>query len=222
MPGDCRETVNSDIVSGMIAGTFTCDGVDDIANDPLAATQVVPNNFNPTGTASGTLLVQKCGAGTGPPFIHETASLNNELSTQESFSILAAQGRANQCTIINKQVPYQVLTAANTATPGTTQTVTLLQLFPGWQVCSLSAHVKTAFSGGSISALTMGIGDSGGTSTQYQSAIDLMATGTTVSAANTFTSSSGVVQMNFTSTTDNITSLTAGEVDIQIGVIVRP
>ena len=37
-----------------------------------------------------------------------------------------------------------------------------------------------------VSALTMSIGDSGGTSTQYQSAIDLMATGTTVSAANTF------------------------------------
>lgn len=210
-----RETLNSTVISAMIAGTFNCDGVNDIGNDPIMATQVTPNVYNPSAAGSYNTTWYASG-------VHETAAANLELSTQEAFSILAGQGRVNQCTVINKQIPYQVVTAANAATPGLTQTVTLLQLFPGWQVCSLSSHVIAGFSGTSISALHMTVGDSGGTATQYQSSVDLTATGTSVAAANTFTSASGVVQMNFTALGANLTALSAGEVDIQIGVIVKP
>lgn len=210
----CRETVNSDMIAGAIAGTFSCDGVDDNANDPIMATQVVPNNYNPSGTPSFNSTWYNGG-------LHATAAAQVEMATQENFALLAAQGRAAQCTVIRKQVPYQVITAANAATGSTTQTVTLLQLFPGWQVCSLTANVKTAFTG--TTTLTMSIGDSGGSATTYVAASSLTSTGSAFTPVlPIYVSSSGIVQMNFTSTVSNLTALTAGEVDIDIGVVVNP
>lgn len=212
-----REALNTSIVSGMIAGTFNCDAVSDIANDPILATQTVPNGFNPSGSSSFNSTWFADG-------VHESAAANLEMSTQESFSIAAARGTTNGCTIINKRIPYQVIVAANTASAGTTQTVNLLQLFPGWQVCSLSTDTITAFVGTGVTGLTVSIGDSGtgGSATTYASAFSLTATGRQASIYPTFASVNGIAQLNFTSTGANLTALTAGEFDVQIGVVIKP
>jgi len=109
---------------------------------------------------------------------------------------------------------------AGVGTPATTLTLPVLQLFPGWQVCSLSVNVTTAYTG--PTTLTMSIGDSTGTATQYLAPTNLMATGTTIASPPTFASSNGVVQLNFISTVANINAITGGNVNVNIGVIVRP
>ncbi len=68
-----------------------------------------------------------------------------------------------------------------------------------------------------MTGLSMSLGDSTGTSTTYQSAQSLTATGT-VTSIPTFTSANGVVQMNFTSVGGNLAAMTAGNINLQIGV----
>ena len=157
-----RETLNSDAISGWVAGTFNGDAVDDNANDPIAATQVTPNTYNPSAASScnATWFDSDC--------VHFTAAMNAEMASGESAAIKLVQGRLNTCTIVQKQIPYQVLVAANTASPGLTQTIPLgIQLAKGENVCSLSENITSAFTG--PTTLTMSVGNSGGSTTSYQS-----------------------------------------------------
>jgi hypothetical protein len=281
-----REGVLSSVISGEIAGTLNYDAVDDIAEDPIAATQTLPSAYLPAvgsnnvvscsysspnascvltsaipnyqcypgalwnmtvtgvGQYTGLKVLAACSGstvtfpavncsctstgtaiflGNGKWFsdgTHTTAAMNQEWSTQEAASILAANGALNTCTVIQKQIPYQVPVNVNQASPGLTATVPLLQLFPNWQVCSLSVNVTTAYAG--TTTMTMSIGDSGGTSTTYLGATNMQATGSTVAATPTFVSNSGMIQMNFISTGTNINTATAGNVNVDIGVIMRP
>lgn len=282
-----REAVNADVISGALAGTFDFTGVDDIADDPIAATQVFPNSYSTTppefemsscttsgGTATcsvtvpsyacyqgaeftisgvvggsnynGTFGLTACtgssisfiggtsGSGSGglatylfnPAWwndgIHENPALIAEMSTQEAASKLAAQGKMKSCFQIKKTIPWQVLAASQASTQALTQTIPLLQLFPGWQVCSIQANVSTAFSGSGISTLTMSIGDSNGSSTQYSSAVSIKSTGWAIAPTTSVsvpTTPNGMVQMNFTATGADVALVSAGQMTISIGVV---
>ena len=131
--------------------------------------------------------------------------------------MMAANGSLNSCYVIKKQVPWQVLAAANQASPGLTQTVPLLQLFPNWQVCSLAINVTPVFAG--TTTLTMSIGDSSGTATTYLAATTLETAGPAVASLAPFVSANGMVNMYFTSTGTNLNTVSAGNVEIDIGVI---
>jgi hypothetical protein len=209
-----RQSLDSLVTNTWTNGSFACDGVDDTANDPLVATQTVPNAFNPAGATSYNNAWYSDGT-------HPNAALNAEIASQESVATLAGQGRLSSCKTITKQIPYQVFTAANTASPSTTQTIPILQLGPGWQVCSLSTQVANAFVGTGITASTFAIGDSTGTTTQYLAATNLLTTGTT-SSAPTFVSASGIVQLVLSATGGNLTAFTAGNLTVNIGVTLGP
>lgn len=298
-----REGVLASVLSAATAtpSTFNWTGVDDIADDPIAATQTLPNSYLPAASAltvstgsysspnasitfttavpvkycypgalfnmvvtgvgqySGSKILASCSgstitfaatncvctpsAGTGTFIsnglfyidgLHYSAAFNKELSTQEAFSVKAASGLATPCTVIQKTIPYQVPQIANDATPGLTLTMPLLQLFPGWQLCSLSMSTVTTspvpggtagvpFTGSTTLTLSIGDSGSGGSATSYLPAQNLMtATETAASAFTPFRSNSGIVQLNFTATGANLNALTAGNVNVSIGVQVRP
>ena len=85
----------------------------------------------------------------------------------------------------------------------------------------MRADVQTAFTGG-FATLTMSIGDSNGTATQYGAAGNIMATGQAVPPNNNPTvptTANGMVQLNFISTVANIDTVTAGYLTVSIGVI---
>ena len=206
-----RETYNSDALSGWAAATLNVDAVNDNANDPIAATQVTPNVYNPSAASScnATWFDSDC--------VHFTAALNAELAPAESAAMKLAQGRLNTCTIVQKQIPYQVLVAANTASPSLSQTIPLgIQLKKGENVCSLSENVTSAFTG--PTTLTMSVGNSGGSTTSYQSAFSLMATGDTT-ASPTYVATGGAVNVTFTATGANLSTVTGGNLVVNIGLI---
>lgn len=282
-----RESTMASVSSGALAGTFNFTGVDDIANDPIAATQTVPNSYaaatsinvsSATGTGSvatltlasavpsyecfagavwtiagvtpsgynATVSLNSCSgstisypnttisAGSGGTAtynynlawyldgIHEGPDLIAEMASQEAASQLAAQGRMKTCTLITKTIPWQVLAASQATTQATTQTIPLLQLWPGWQVCSVQANVTTPFSGSGISALTMSLGDSNGTTTQYSPAGSITSSGWAVTPNTDVlvpSTPKGMVQMNFTATGANVANVSAGQMTITIGVV---
>ena len=153
--------------------------------------------------------------------MHENGRLIKEMAPRESLAQLSAQGRLKKCTVVPIRIPWQVLGAAQATTSALTQTIPLFQLWPGMQVCSVSANVSTAFAG-SYATLTMSIGDSNGTATQYAAAGNAMATGQIVPPNNNPTvptTANGMVQLNFTATVANIDTSTAGEMTVSIGVI---
>jgi lysophospholipase L1-like esterase len=221
-----REAYNADLIAGALAGTLNCDGVDDEADDPIAATQISPNNFNTTASVFPTGLTNHVTPGSFNPTwtvdgIHLTGAGNKELSTLESFALLAGQGRADKCTLVNFQIPWQVVQSANAVTPSLAQTIPLTQLFTGWQMCGQpSVHVTTAYVG--TTTLTISIGDSTGSATQYLGATSLKSTGTTLGSTAAFVSADGVVQLTFTATGTNLNTVSAGNAIIQIGLQVRP
>lgn len=197
--------------TGMIVPAVSCSGSSVVLNIWF------PNTVTVQGTAQYYYNPQWFFDG-----IHENANLIGEMASQENVAILAAQNRLKDCTVVTKTIPWQVLAASQATTAGTTQTIPLLQLYPGWQVCSVAANVSSGFSGTGIATLTMSIGDSNGTATQYSSAGNIMATGWAV-APNTNptvpSSPNGMVQMNLTSTGGNIAAVSAGQMTVSIGVI---
>ena len=206
-----RETLNSDAISGWVAGTFNGDAIDDNANDPIAATQVTPNTYNPSAAESCNTTWFD------PDCTHFTAALNAEMASGESAAIKLVQGRLNTCTIVQKQIPYQVLVAANTASPGLTQTIPLgIQLAKGENVCSLSENITSAFTG--PTTLTMSVGNSGGSTTSYQSAFSLMSGGDTT-ASPTYVGPGGAVNVTFTATGANLSTVSGGNMVVNVGVI---
>ena len=172
---------------------------------------------SPGGTGTGGTATYSYNGNWYADGTHPLPTLNQEISTQEAASMMAAKGSLNSCYVIKKQVPWQVLAAANQASPGLTQTVPLLQLFPKWQVCSLAINVTPVFAG--TTTLTMSIGDSSGTATTYLAATTLETAGPAVASLAPFVSANGMVNMYFTSTGTNLNTVSAGNVEIDIGVI---
>ena len=187
---------NPTIFNGAFS-TISCSG-----NTLTTIGPQTPEHFVSGGTASLSYNPRYYFDGT-----HPSANFNVNTSTQDSAAILAAQGRMKKCTTITKQIPWQVLGASQATTSALTQTIPLLQLFPGWSVCSVRADVQTAFTGG-FATLTMSIGDSNGTATQYGAAGNIMATGQAVPPNNNPTvptTANGMVQLNFISTVATLT-----------------
>jgi len=113
------------------------------------------------------------------------------------------------------------ITHADLTDNDTSQTINLYTLTKGSAVLGVRIKHSTAFSGGSVSALTVSIGAAAGSATTFASAFDIFqaAAVTTFQMTNSFnaaTYADDTVQAVFTSTTDNLVNLTAGSVDIDI------
>lgn len=116
------------------------------------------------------------------------------------------------------------LTEAGSGTP---QTINLISLPANSVVVYARAKTSTAFSGGSISAITLTVGDTG-SATRYLGSYDLFAavsdTNLSQNAAITPWDNAATfnVQGTFNPTGDSLANLTAGAVAITIGFIVIP
>lgn len=207
-----RETLNTNLVNAWVGGTLGCDGLADEDGDPLAATQVTPNRYLPTGTSAFNSTYYLDG-------IHYTAVLDNEMANGDSCALADLVGRLNQPCWITRQIPFKVLGIfANTS-----QVVNLVQLGPGWQVCGVKENVSVAFAGTSITGLTATVGDSTGTATQYLASQSLLATGGPAPNMNpNYLSTHGIVQATFASVGANMSALTAGAMNIDVCVVNIP
>lgn len=206
-----REIFNSAVISDWVGGTLGCDGVADEANNPIIATQVTPNNFQPTAAGSYNSTYFFDG-------IHYTAAGDTTLANQDTCSVADVLGQMNQPCWVNLSVPFKVLSTFT----GASQVLPILQLGPNWQVCGVKMQTTTAFAGTSITATTLSIGDSTGTSTQYLSSQSTFATGSQMTLSPSYVSTHGVVQGTFTSTGGNLSALTAGNVNIDVCVVDVP
>jgi hypothetical protein len=86
----------------------------------------------------------------------------------------------------------------------------------------VAAVSRTAIAGGSVSALTVSLGDSG-SATRFGAAFDIFnkAAGTWIAPTDTKTLLAGtfILKLAFTSTSANLNALTAGEIDILIRLV---
>lgn len=127
------------------------------------------------------------------------------------------------------RVSHAVLTDADTS-----QDITLFTISAGARVVDVWAYVSTAMAGGSVSAVTMAVGDTDvdGLAEEH----DVLGTGNgvwilegqgntdkgaylydgTVHARAKIYTSATAIKARFVSTTDNLVNLTAGEVDVYI------
>lgn len=130
---------------------------------------------------------------------------------------------------INGSQMYWVKTSigeASLTAAATTQNITLFDVPANGTVTAVRIKESTIFSGGSSTALTVSVGRSG-TETEYAPAWSLM---TTVSATNMYndggswapTTSSHTLVAKFTGTGANVSTFTAGAVDIWVRVEVLP
>ncbi len=189
-----RQNFNALIASRWTGGTITANGVADFANDPIMGSQAALSNV--TYYADG---VHPAAAGMLILADREEMAIRQTMSPRVPFWL-------------TMNVPYWILTAA-----ATTQTVNLLQLGPGQQVCGVGKTTTAAFSGGTIATITASVGDSGGATTSYGSAGSVATTGGT-QVWTPFQSSGGIVQATFVTTVDNLSSLTAGNLKISVCV----
>ena len=114
-------------------------------------------------------------------------------------------------------IPETDLTAA-----ATTEDETLFELQSGHKVSGVFVKHSTAFAGGSLTAMTVSVGDSSST-TFYTAAFDVFqAVGDTAfQDSDMFKSSTNAarnVLARFTATGDNVVNATAGSVDIRVCV----
>ena len=114
-------------------------------------------------------------------------------------------------------IPETDLTAA-----ATTEDETLFELQSGHKVSGVFVKHSTAFSGGSLTAMTVSVGDSSGT-TFYTSAFDVFqaVSDTAFQDSDMFKSSTNAarnVLARFMATGDNVVNATAGSVDIRVCV----
>ena len=187
-------TLNASILSGCRSGTF--DGCEDFNGIPWLT---LPSNS--TCFSDG---------------LHETTYCNSLMAPVSALAQLSASG-STEPFWLPVVVPYQVLNAA-----ATTQTLNLLNLYPGQQICGAKSAVTTAFAGTSISALTATVGDSGGTATQYLASQSLLTATKNITQAPNFVGSSGTVQLYATATGANLSALTAGSMTVQLCVVNIP
>lgn len=114
-------------------------------------------------------------------------------------------------------IPETDLTAA-----AATEDETLFELQPGHKVSWVYVKYSTAFAGGTLTAMTVSVGDSSST-TLYTAAFDVFqAVGATVfqdtDLFKSSTSAARNVLARFTATGDNVVNATAGSVDIRVCV----
>lgn len=118
-------------------------------------------------------------------------------------------------------VERYTLTKGDLTTAATTQTIDLRTLPKGHIVLGVRIKHSTAFSGGSISAMTVSVGAAAGTATTFAAAFDVFQAAADTTAAMTSgwkaaTYASDTLQAKFTATSDNVNAATAGEVHIDV------
>lgn len=105
---------------------------------------------------------------------------------------------------------------------GTLFDVVLMALIAGHVIRNLAYKLVTAFTGGSVSAITMSVGDTG-TPTRYLAAGSVFTAGTTFvsnAVATQFTNITGTnLIARFTPTGDSVLNLTAGRIIILVQLV---
>lgn len=209
-----REAYNAALISAWQAGTLGANiAVIDVANNPEVATLAEPNTYNPTtlATCNTAFYQSDC--------IHWRPVITATVGTQGAAALLDAQGKLTKPYGITITIPFQVLATFT----GATQTIPFPALGPHWQVVGASSQVDTAFVGTGISALTMTVGDSTGTPTQYVASTNLLAVGgTPYTNPAFFRPNTSVAQMNFTAVGGNLNALTAGSMTVTLYVVDIP
>lgn len=205
-----RETLVSTLVSDWLGGTLGCDGLADEGEDMLAVNSTSPNPFTTSSAYNSTYYRDG---------IHYQPVLAKELASQDVCSVEDVVGKMYQPCWIHKIIPY---TAVAEYGANATKLATFLQLGPNWQVCGVKENITTAFVGTSITGLTLSVGDSTGTTSQYMNSLSLLATGTALNLAPNYNSATGVVQGTFTATGGNLSALTAGSINLDICVVDVP
>lgn len=196
-----RQTLNSTIISGWLAGTLNADWVADQAGDPIMGLRANISNTTYYNADQS----------------HPAAAGNVVMANYAALATQNASGNGNKPYWVPVNVPYFTFAAI----AATTNTVNLLQLGPGQQVCGVEQNVTTAFAGTGIATLTSSIGDSGGTATQYQGALTTLVTGQNLTQAPNYVSANGIVQANFTAVGGNLSALTVGNLKVNICVVTQ-
>lgn len=194
---------NTALIAGFIAGTATgVSWVRDWAGDPqMGSTQGNVSALYSDG-------------------IHPAAAGNAILGSIDAFvKSQVISPRTPAC--IDKVVAFNTTTVG--ATAGLTNTVNLLQLFPGQYLYSLTQNTTTAWTGGTIATLTASLGNSLGSTVSY-------AAPSTVFAATTAPqpvypavaiADNGIITATFTSTVGNLSAATAGSTKWTLCIVRR-
>jgi|SRR5579872_545846 len=119
--------------------------------------------------------------------------------------------------------PKTVVLPRNPSQPGQIQVTPTLQFQvpQGGKIMAYLVHVVTAFAGGSLSALSMSIGKQGGSSIYISTPIDIFTAGgdtvvTEGGPVNSAQQSAWGVTLTFTPTTDLVSAVTGGQVDLYL------
>jgi hypothetical protein len=219
-----RQALNTAIYSGLNPGTSAYDAINDLANDPILATQMAPNQYQTTtgafyNAASGG--TNTFNATYSPDGTHPLFAANTAADPVGVLALFEMEGKLKQPFWLPKTIPAAVIGTF----AGASQAIPLVKLQPGWMVCGVKAQVTAAFAGTGITALTSSLGDSSDGSTPattYTSPLTLLSTGNQYSLP-TFISSNGVVQATVTATGGNLSALASSTGSISYSVcIVHP
>lgn len=216
------DTTNaSNITSGTLAGarlgTPTTSVLGGVLATTAAAHQFV-TNISTTGAATTAQPAASDITGLAASATTDTTNATNITSGTLSAARLPAGLQTWQTVTI----PASSLTAAST-----TQAVTVVTLAARQAVCGLVEKHTVAFTGG-FSALTVTIGDSAGTATTYApNPFNVMqAVSNTAFQANNVVGlasfAGGTVQANFTATGANLSTETAGSLQVSVCTVTLP
>jgi hypothetical protein len=189
-------TLSSTVLSDLLAGTNGFDSVIDLNSNPA----LYGTNTN------ATYVYQGDGIGT-----HWTTA--GQLA--ESYTVANGIAYAMRQPFAYKMtVPYFAFTTA-----GLTQTLTLENLFPKQVVSHITVRVDTAFAASGLTSAHATIGNSLGSATTYTGTgnyVDLTSTTTAQAyySPQAQVADKGVIQINLTNVGANVSTFTAGSVEI--------
>lgn len=175
-----------------------------------------PTGFNDTGLANTTYL--------SGDRVRATVTTANASAVDLmcSATVPTTGGGAAQGldAVLSSSCPQFTIGAATLTNASTTEDETLFPLPGGAKVIGASVQHSTAFSGGTLTAMTVSVGDSSSV-VFYTSPFDLFAAAsdTNFQDTNMFKSSTSLarpVLARFTATGDNMVNVTAGSVDIVV------
>ena len=194
---------------------FTGTGVSCVDNAGASRTDCTINSTTSlafSGLTSGTNTTATMTVGTG-------ATLNRSgTGTIDASLVLGLTPQGWQ----KVTVGFASLTNA-----GLTQTINLLSTSSRTKVCGVAVKHTAAFTGGTVSAMTVSVGDAAGSATTYTATFNIFqAPGNTVFQDTvemlSATYAASTIQAFFTATGGNLNTLAAGSVDFDICTVVLP
>lgn len=210
-----RETYNTNAIAAETAGTLGgCDAVANVGEAPILALAISPNYLQPTGAGAFDPAIS-------PDGIHFLAAGYAIHGQIQGLTMLDVQGRLNTPTWISEPIPFNLFKFAGNYS-GASTVMNVITLKKGWQVCGMASNVSTAFAGTGITAMTMTVGDSTGTATQYLPSQSMLTATKALNQVPNFLSTNGIVQATFTTTGGNLSAMTAGQLNLDICIIHNP